>query len=306
MGETPQKKVKTFHDSKCKQMEVTLRELEDPLNMDLLCNKNPHDLDKRIKFREDGHVYWIDDDSDNTMSSTTLIKKFFSSFDRNLATRRVFASKRHMTDPTYKYYKMSKEDIFSLWGENGRKAAEIGTYNHLQIELYYNKLKYDDTIPEFGMFLDFVDSLDPNWEPFRTEMLIFHQDLRIPGSVDIIYRDKRDGKLILGDWKFCKQIKKSKSDGVGAGELKHVNNANYYHYSLQLNLYKRILEEYYGYTVKHMMLICLHNSQSKYKVYEIKDFSREINYILDQRRKELVYKGIGNAKDYDVFKMNVK
>lgn len=300
MEETTNKKIKLQHDSKMLESDATLRELQDSSNMDLLHNKNPHILDKRIKFKEEGHVYWIDGDSENTMSSTTLIHKFFSEFNSSFAIKRILSSKRHQTDESYRYYKMSKEQILDMWKTNANKAAEIGTYNHLQLELYYNKLKYDNTIPELPMFFNFINSLDPNWEPFRTEMLVFHPILRVTGSVDMIYRDKTDGKLILADWKFCKQITKSKSNGTGVGKLSHLPNSNYYHYSLQLNLYKRILEECYGFTVKKMILVCLHNLQKQYKTYDINDFSNEINYILNERKKELVYKKIITATDYDV------
>jgi hypothetical protein len=311
MEQTPVKKIKLKHDlTMIKQSpsvsELTLRELEDSENMNLLHNKNPHILDKRIKFKEEGHIYWIDDISDNTMSSTTLIKKFFSGFDSNRATKYILCSKRHMNDETYKYYKMSKDEILKMWSETGKKAAEIGTYNHLQLELYYNKLKYDETIPELNMFFNYVNSLDKNWEPFRTEMLIFHPILRVTGSIDMIYRDKKDGKFILADWKFCKAIKKNKSNGVGVGGLKHVNNSNYYHYSMQLNLYKRILEEFYGYEVKHMELVCLHNSQKNFKTFKISDMSDEINYILNERKKEMIYKKIDNVNKYNVFNYKIE
>lgn len=296
MCDNPLKKRKTMETA-----EATLRELEDPTNMGLLQNKNPHELDKRIRFKEEGHIYWIDGVSENTMSSTTLIKKFFPSFDKDRATRYIFASKRHQNDETYKYYKMSKDEIIKSWADKGTKSAAIGTYNHLQLELYYNGLDYDRTIPEINMFMDFVDSLDPNWEPYRTEMLIFHPILRVTGSVDMIYRDKSDGKLIMVDWKFCKSIGKSKSNGVGIGKLSHLNNDKYYHYALQLNLYKRILEEIYGFEVKKMLIVCLHRSQSKFKKIEVIKLDNEISYILNERKKELVYKNIGDVKDYNVF-----
>lgn len=294
-------------NSKKQKVDVTLRELKNSdKNMDLLCNKNPHPLDARIAFKEEGHLYWIDGINENTISATTIIKKFFEPYDRERSLRYVFNSKRYENDTSYKYYKMSKEDILAMWAANGAECAGRGSYCHLQLELYYNKLPFDDTIAEMDMFWDFEKSLNPNWEPFRTEMLVFHELLRVTGSIDMLYRDKKDGKLIIVDWKFSKAIKKNKSNGVGIGKLKHIYGSNFYTYSLQLNLYKRILEEYYGFKVKQMMLVQMHHTKKKYKVHDVEDYSNEISYILNERKKELLYLNILKSKElesYDPYKV---
>ena len=42
-----------------------------------LAEVNKHTRDARIKFRDEGHKYWIDGDDTDLISCTTFIKKFF-------------------------------------------------------------------------------------------------------------------------------------------------------------------------------------------------------------------------------------
>jgi hypothetical protein len=58
----------------------TLRELENTYET-LLSEINRHPSDSRIRFREEGHKYWIDDDDTNLISSTGFIQQFFPKFE---------------------------------------------------------------------------------------------------------------------------------------------------------------------------------------------------------------------------------
>ena len=59
---------------------------------------------------------------------------------------------------------------------------------------------------EWQYFINFVRDL-PNMVPYRTEWTIFHEELKISGSVDMVY-EKSDGTLAIYDWKRCKDISK--------------------------------------------------------------------------------------------------
>ena len=109
-----------------------------------------------------------------------------------------------------------------MWSEIGRKAAEEGTYNHEQIEGYYNGLPVDFTKREHSelfnaFYLDHVRL----YEPFRTEMLVFHEKLRITGAIDMMFRNRRTGKIVLADWKFIKKLAKKNKSKQGQPPLDH-------------------------------------------------------------------------------------
>ena len=64
-------------------------------------------------------------------------------------------------------------------------------------------------------------------------------------------------------------------------ELDHLPDTNYWHYSLQLNTYKRILEQKYGKKVTDMYLVCLHpnNSNSNYLRLKVPDLQGELDEV---------------------------
>ena len=66
-------------------------------------------------------------------------------------------------------------------------------------------------------------------------------------------------------------------------------NSNFWHYSLQLNTYKAILEKNYDVTVKEMYLVCLHpeNKNNSYQLFKVPDLQTEIQDLFNLRFEEL-------------------
>ena len=59
--------------------------------------------------------------------------------------------------------------------------------------------------------------------------------------------------------------------------IEHLPDCNFYHYSLQLNTYKALLEKNYGVKVKGMYLVCLHpnNENKSYQRIEVADLQKK-------------------------------
>ena len=68
-----------------------------------------------------------------------------------------------------------------------------------------------------------------------------------------------------------------------------VPNSNFWHYSLQLNTYKYLLEKNYGETIKDMYLVCLHpnNSNNSYQRIKVPDLQSEIEELMELRKAML-------------------
>ena len=249
----------------------------------ILSKKNAHPFDARIKFQKEGHKYWIDDNSENIISSTTFIKQFFKEFDSSSAIKNILNSLDHQENPEYKYYKMSEEDIKNAWESNGKISRDLGTSLHEDIENFYNKIKVKNDTPEYEYFLNFVTD-HKDMQIYRTEWFIFSEIHRITGSIDAVFQNN-DGSLCIYDWKRSKDISfKSFNNEKGKPPLDNVINSNYYHYSLQLNLYKTILETFYGKKIRDMFLIVLHPSEINYKKIKVQDL------ISDLQRLEIIVK----------------
>lgn len=271
---------------------MTLRNIDSNLDNNLLCVKNKHPFDSRIKFQEEGHLYWIDDDSTDLISATTFIHKFFDDFDEHKQIKMILNKYQHKNDKTYKYYKMSYDEIKNLWEKNRIEASEAGTKMHATIEYFYNDIEIEIDSPELEQFLQFYEDHE-NLEMYRTEWMIFSEKLRITGSIDAVFRNE-DGTLTLGDWKRSKEIKfESFGNKKGKFPFQNLSDCNYYHYSLQLNLYRVILEKFYNEKIKDMFLVILHpnNENNKYIKIPVKRMEKEGDLLLDFRINQLLELG---------------
>ena len=111
--------------------------------------------------------------------------------------------------------------------------------------------------------------------------MIYDKQLKLAGSIDMIFINN-NGEYEIYDWKRCKEIKK-KSYGKKAKThcISHIIDSNFWHYALQLNTYKSILEKNYGIKISKMCLVCLHpnNINNSYLHYEVPDLSKELNEL---------------------------
>ena len=180
---------------------------------------------------------------------------------------------------------MKAKEIKDLWELNGKTARDLGTLLHEDIEKYYNNLEVNNDTVEYEYFINFIND-NKDLKIYRTEWYIFSEIHRITGSIDAVFENS-DGTLSIYDWKRSKEISfKSFNNEKGKCPLDTVINVNYYHYSLQLNLYKTILEKYYGKKIKDMFLIILHPNNLNYEKIKVLNMDKEIELILEFRLNE--------------------
>lgn len=249
---------------------------------------NEHKHDARLTFEEAGHVYFWDttDIADfGGMSSTTFIKSFFTPFNPQHCIRSITRGRKYLTDPTYKYYKKTNKEILAMWDQNRQEAADAGTRFHLDIELSYNGVEVENDTKEWKQFKMFESLRDQNMTPFRTEWMIYDTELKLAGSMDMVFKNL-DGTFSIYDWKRSKAIK-TKDSKKGLFPLEHIPDCNFMHYSLQLNLYKYILEKNYGVQVSSLVLVVCHPCQNGFKKITCPDLQNEIQDMLDLRRLSL-------------------
>ena len=113
---------------------------------------------------------------------------------------------------------------------------------------------------------------------------------KLKKAIDMIFENP-DGSLQIYDWKRCKEIAYDNNFGQSAITpcIKHLPDTNFWHYSLQLNVYKRILELKYGKKVTALFLVCLH-PDSTYKTYDrisVPILEKEIDHLFEVRKEQI-------------------
>jgi ATP-dependent exoDNAse (exonuclease V) beta subunit len=144
---------------------------------------------------------------------------------------------------------------------------------------------------EFQYFKKFVADF-PDLKPYRTEWMVYYEELKLSGSIDMIFENP-DGTIQIYDWKRSQEIVYDNAFGRAITPcISHLPDTNYWHYSLQLNTYKKILEDKYGKTVTGLYLVCLHpdNPTKTYERIEVPILTKEMNDLFEVRRAEVELK----------------
>lgn len=254
-----------------------------------LSNKNHHPRDDHISFEEGPHIYTVCGDRGGYTSVTTWNHSHFPHFDANDAIDRIMKS-RKKNDPSYKYYGMAREDIKEMWDKKRDMASSAGTKMHNDIEYYYNKEPVENDSVEFQYFKNFLQDYS-ELKPYRTEWMVYYEELKLSGSIDMTYENP-DGTLQIYDWKRCEEIKHEAEFNKYAITpcISHLPDTNFWHYALQLNVYKTILEHKYDKKITDLYLVCMH-PDNKYKNYQrikVPFLDKEINDLIDMRKKQLI------------------
>jgi len=250
----------------------------------MLAIKNEHPRDQHISFEEGPHIYTVLGERNTYTSVTTWVHQQFSHFDSNAIIEKILQSPKR-TDPKYKYYGKTREDIEAEWEANRLAASSAGTKMHLDIEHFYNEIPVENTSIEYSYFEQFVKTF-PNLEAYRTEWMVYHEELKISGSIDMVFRDTVTGQFYIYDWKRSKEIKYDDNycDFSSSPCLNGIPNLNFWHYSLQLGIYKAMLESKYDMIISGMFLVVLHPDNKSFERIEVANLEKEIDQLFQERK----------------------
>jgi len=265
---------------------------------------NHHQRDDFIQFFEEDHKYIITCDKESKYTSvTTWNHSHFPHFDADKVIQNM--KKGRAWKEGHKYWGLTDEQIKAQWDENRNAVSGAGTEMHFQIECFMNNphlkkgYRHKDLLGEmesnsmgsveWKYFLEFVQSY-PDLKPYRTEWTIFDEDLKLAGSIDMVYEND-DGSLSIYDWKRAKDISRINTFNKYAitPTICHMPDSNFWHYALQLNTYKAILTRKYNKTVKDLYLVRLHPDAEErtYELIRLPDLSFDIQILFEERRQEL-------------------
>jgi hypothetical protein len=223
-------------------------------------------------------------------SVTGLIESFFPEFDSDYWSNKKAIERIKIEGGKLSDENISKvqKDILMEWEENRKDAADKGTILHEKIENFYNNIEDNLDAPEFTYFNNFIQKY-PKLKPYKTEWRIFDSSLSLAGSIDMVY-EKDNGDLFLFDWKRSTKIINGagyliESDyDYGFDELSHIADNSYNRYSLQLNLYKYIIESNYGKKISSMNLLILHPHFHTFFHLQIPHLKKETKFLITAAR----------------------
>lgn len=280
-----------------------------PTLYNVLAESNAHSRDKNIDFFEETHKYIVLSEPETKYTSTTTwVHQHFPHFDADEVIASMMKGKSWKEG--HKYWGLTSEQIKAQWDTNKNAVSQFGTDLHYEIECFMNnKLLprqythenlynlymsmtarhiHDSTSKEWQYFINFINDYS-HLKPYRTEWVVYHDDVKISGSIDMVYEND-DGTLSIYDWKRAKNITRINNWNKFAipAQICHLPDSNFWHYAMQLNTYKVILEDKYDKKVRDLYLVRLHPDaeEKNYELIQLPDLSSDVRELFKQLKDQ--------------------
>ena len=249
-----------------------------------------------VKYFDGPHKYYVG--NKEYVSATTFIKKFKKEFETQRLAE-TYAAKRGLT----------VESVLGDWDLKRDISTVKGTLVHNMAENWWNNksFPYDpsDSVKTFGhdiieekykkcetMFHRFYEDAKKNLIPVKMELVVCDHDYEIAGMVDCLFYNMKSQMLEIWDYKTNKEIKMSNSYGNKyLKPISHLDECEMNTYSLQLGLYKHIIEKNTNLKLGDSYLIWINENSDNYKVYKCKDLQAELKLMIEHYENTKSKKG---------------
>ena len=231
--------------------------------------------DKSVVFNSEDHTYFKKDKK--LTSVTNFISKFKNEFDSDYWSKKI-ALRNNKT----------QENVLKEWKDKSNKSCEIGTAIHKIFEDYANnkysiindQLQFDfldlpidykiEFLEKSKIAIKFINDffLTNRLIPIHTEFIVY--DDFLAGQIDMICKDKKDNYYII-DFKTNEKIEINSYGKKLKGIFIDVDDSSFYHYSLQLSIYKKMFKK----EIKEIYLI--HITNKNYKIIQCIDIFKNYN-----------------------------
>lgn len=240
--------------------------------------------DKELSFDPNEHIYLYGGNI-QLKAVSNVISEFFTPFDSI-----------RMSERTSNRTGVEQCELLEDWDSKGLESREVGTFLHAQIEAWFcgktiatitnfvyngeyihidKKVSIQTELSYFKSFLE-----ENKLTPFRTEWHICDVNLGIAGTIDLLA--KNGSCYDIYDWKRSRKASPTETIWqFGINGLEHIPDISYYHYALQQNLYRYILENNYGISISNMYIVVFHAQFDRYYKYQIPKLDAEIQIILN-------------------------
>jgi hypothetical protein len=226
-----------------------------------------------IVFHEEEHKYLYD--GHECVSVTTMIKNFEPIFDQEL-----------MASLYAKKHGLEMFDVLKDWENIRDRSATVGTEIHKYAEMRFGQKCYtpDSTleIPVnlMGMIEDFYSMSKGRLIPVKMEWVVGDKDKGICGMVDKLFYNVKAKELQIWDYKTSKKIdSKSMYNKKMVGPLKHLDSCELVKFSLQLGIYKKIIEKNCQIKLGNSYICWVNEVNDSFKVVDTLDLSNEVDLI---------------------------
>lgn len=234
-----------------------------------------------VVYHDEPHVYYLNGKKAD-LSATKLISKFKKPFDSD------YWSKKKADDEG-----ITQEEMLARWKRKADISCEKGTAVHEYVEnRLANKVfpypstkikslfegadpvkeKFDKIVP---LVEKFISDTRGRMISIASELVIGDLEYNLGGMIDQVFYNKKSGKIELWDWKTNEKIDSNNKYKFNA-PINHVPASKLEEYSLQLSLYKHIIEKNTNLELGDSYLTWFNENNENYEVFKCLDYSKEV------------------------------
>lgn len=283
---------------------------------------------KNIKYVDKFHQYYNNDTGESLLSVTTLLKKLKPEFDSPFWSTYTSLKRSGYEDlkpnPPFKIYVNGTQfdlnqiqqwdlpithiDIKKEWDILSKIGNSLGTFLHNTIELKMLRKEIDQDIPAFvsglssleairylksrdtlkSMADEFYDEFIQNYIPIYTEFVVGDPELGISGTFDLLVQNIETGEIELWDYKTDKQIR-YKSEYRNKIKYFNVDDCEYEKYSLQLNIYKYLIEKNTDIKISKCKIVHFNHRVGTFSTIETKDVYDSVKEFFENDYDKSIY-----------------
>jgi hypothetical protein len=246
---------------------------------------------RRFRYIDESHYYIdLENPEDKYTSGTGFIKKFQIPFDNNLAHK------------SAQKLGLSVEEVLELWSVKAKIGTTRGTIVHNYCENLWNNKVFKDNHPSWILYrpeqevitykrsvdickkqaLEFYNAYRGRYIPLRPELVIGDSELKIASMIDLPVYDRILDCVGLIDYKTDLKMEKVNNWGKKMLEpVSHLDDCEFTKYSIQLELYKHIIQKNTAIEIGFKKVIWFNAENSTFTVIDTMDLSRELKIMLE-------------------------
>jgi len=182
-------------------------------------------------------------------------------------------------------HNISVYDVLDMWDTERERSCNVGSHVHKYMELSFNGKLYtesEDNLPGSLVSIcdQFIKQSKNKLIPVKSEFIVGDFNKAICGMIDQIFYNVKAGEYQIWDWKTNKKMRSSSEFGNkminGLGNLDECEMNTY---SLQLAMYKKIIQENTNIVLGDSYICWINEAQMFPKVIKTFDFQKEIDLI---------------------------
>jgi len=244
-----------------------------------------------VIYHDEPHKYYYN--GEPLVSVTTILHRYQEEFNEG-----------YWSKIKAKEYGISQRDVIRAWRFINKKGTMKGSAIHdyaenlflnkvfpYPKELILNEFGFDPVLDEYEITKKHVNNFHGDVKgkliPVRTEMIVYDPESLIGGMLDILFYNVKTGEFQIWDWKTNKKFDEKMPSRHFQDKLYMLEDSDLEIYSLQLAMYKLIIEKNTGIKLGKSYIVWFSHNNDNYKVIECKDREYYAKMIMTDRIAEL-------------------